>query len=423
LRLTVIISFLVALGLAAAFIVDFDGDDASAPSRKAVVQQVDKPASKPADVASVTPTVAKSQPETSAEVKPETSAATSKTAKLEAPKDIPKLVAPTFDVVRVNPAGDAVIAGRAAPGAKVSVLAGKKLVGTVKADDRGEWVLVPEKPLESGSRELSLEAKLPGAEVVKSKEVVVVAVPDRPDAGTSLAVIMPRKGDGPSKVLQSASSGSSTSSTTQPASSANQASSSANQASSSANQASGSTSKVVANNDAQADNKRSTLVVRPPVSLESVDYDEKGDLILSGRADVGATLNLYVDNASIGQTVGNTDGTWQLRPGAAVSTGDHRLRVDQLGTDGKVAHRIELPFSRAEPELTKLVEGQVIVQPGNSLWRIARRSYGQGLMFTVIYEANKGQIRDPDLIYPGQIFALPHSDGANKSDKANGSGG
>ena len=92
-RLTVIISFLVALGLAAAFIVDFDGDDASAPSRKAVVQQVDKPASKPADVASVTPTVAKSQPETSAEVKPETSAATSKTAKLEAPKDIPKLVA------------------------------------------------------------------------------------------------------------------------------------------------------------------------------------------------------------------------------------------------------------------------------------------------------------------------------------------
>ena len=396
----------MALGLAAAFIVDFDGDDASAPSRKAVVQQVDKPASKPADVASVTPTVAKSQPETSAEVKPETSAATSKTAKLEAPKDIPKLVAPTFDVVRVNPAGDAVIAGRAAPGAKVSVLAGKKLVGTVKADDRGEWVLVPEKPLESGSRELSLEAKLPGAEVVKSKEVVVVAVPDRPDAGTSLAVIMPRKGDGPSKVLQSASSGSSTSSTTQPASSANQASSSANQAS-------GSTSKVVANNDAQADNKRSTLVVRPPVSLESVDYDEKGDLILSGRADVGATLNLYVDNASIGQTVGNTDGTWQLRPGAAVSTGDHRLRVDQLGTDGKVAHRIELPFSRAEPELTKLVEGQVIVQPGNSLWRIARRSYGQGLMFTVIYEANKGQIRDPDLIYPGQIFALPKSNGSD----------
>jgi nucleoid-associated protein YgaU len=49
----------------------------------------------------------------------------------------------------------------------------------------------------------------------------------------------------------------------------------------------------------------------------------------------------------------------------------------------------------------------VIVQPGNSLWRLARRTYGNGLMFTVIYEANKGQITDPNLIYPGQIFELP----------------
>jgi len=234
-----------------------------------------------------------------------------------------------------------------------------------------------------------------------------VAVPDRPDAGTSLAVIMPRKGDGPSKVLQSASSGSSASTTTQPVATSNQTSDSTSQ---------GAVNKVTSAAPMPT-KKASTLVARPPVSLESVDYDENGGLILSGRADVGATINLYVDNAAIGQTVGNTDGTWQLRPGDTVSIGDHRLRVDQLGTDGKVAHRIELPFSRAEPELTKLVEGQVIVQPGNSLWRIARRSYGQGLLFTVIYEANKGQIRDPDLIYPGQIFALP------QSDKANGSGG
>ncbi len=48
-----------------------------------------------------------------------------------------------------------------------------------------------------------------------------------------------------------------------------------------------------------------------------------------------------------------------------------------------------------------------IVQPGNSLWRIARRSYGEGLRYTVIYDANKDQIRNPDLIYPGQVFVLP----------------
>ena len=52
-------------------------------------------------------------------------------------------------------------------------------------------------------------------------------------------------------------------------------------------------------------------------------------------------------------------------------------------------------------------ETQVVVQPGNSLWRIARRTYGAGMRFTLLYEANKDQIRDPDLIYPGQLFVVP----------------
>jgi nucleoid-associated protein YgaU len=66
-----------------------------------------------------------------------------------------------------------------------------------------------------------------------------------------------------------------------------------------------------------------------------------------------------------------------------------------------------LPFSRAKP-VSDLAEGTVVfVQPGNSLWRLARRSYGEGLRYTEIYEANKDQIRNPDLIYPGQVFVLP----------------
>jgi nucleoid-associated protein YgaU len=49
----------------------------------------------------------------------------------------------------------------------------------------------------------------------------------------------------------------------------------------------------------------------------------------------------------------------------------------------------------------------VIVQPGNSLWRIARRVLGEGMSYVHIYEANQAQIRDPDLIYPGQVFEIP----------------
>jgi nucleoid-associated protein YgaU len=48
-----------------------------------------------------------------------------------------------------------------------------------------------------------------------------------------------------------------------------------------------------------------------------------------------------------------------------------------------------------------------VVSRGDSLWRISRETYGRGARYSVIYQANQTQIRDPDLIYPGQIFVLP----------------
>jgi nucleoid-associated protein YgaU len=84
------------------------------------------------------------------------------------------------------------------------------------------------------------------------------------------------------------------------------------------------------------------------------------------------------------------------------------MRVDQIGRDGRVTERVESPFLRAE-RVELPADQAFIVQPGNSLWRIARRTYGEGPRYTVIYEANRTQIRDPDLIYPGQVFALPQT--------------
>ena len=54
-----------------------------------------------------------------------------------------------------------------------------------------------------------------------------------------------------------------------------------------------------------------------------------------------------------------------------------------------------------------LSEPFIVVQPGNSLWRLARKTFGSGFGYTTIYEANKDQIKDPNLIFPGQVFVLP----------------
>lgn len=96
-----------------------------------------------------------------------------------------------------------------------------------------------------------------------------------------------------------------------------------------------------------------------------------------------------------------------MRPAHNFGPDDHTLRIDQVGPDGKVVARIQQPFTRGTA-LADLPPGRIhVVQSGNSLWRLARSAYGDGVRYTLIFEANKDQIRDPDLIYPGQVFTLP----------------
>src|SRR4029077_20739117 len=102
------------------------------------------------------------------------------------------------------------------------------------------------------------------------------------------------------------------------------------------------------------------------------------------------------------------DGSWRLAPADPVDVGKYKLRLDRLTQDGNARARLELPFERAR--VAPAVAGdsrRLVVVRGDNLWNIARAHYGHGMHHTVIYGANKEQIRDPDLIYPGQVLSLP----------------
>ena len=110
-----------------------------------------------------------------------------------------------------------------------------------------------------------------------------------------------------------------------------------------------------------------------------------------------------------------------------VTPGVYTLRIDQIGENGDVLQRVETPFKREEP--AKVIEAAQtrrplvsveVVQPGSTLWAISRENYGSGVLFVRIFEANKDQIRNPDLIYPGQIFDLPAPPGAKKKKRTSG---
>lgn len=271
---------------------------------------------------------------------------------------------PTFDIVRVNPQGDTVIAGRARPNSEITVLQGDKVIGRARADKRGEWVLVPQTPIAPGTHTLTIVSRRADGTEVSSDQSVVVVVPERgkdvagsPTTGTSgsLALAIPKDGTRAPVVLQTPGG----------------------------------------IGDAQ-------------LSLDAIDYGQAGrNLGLSGRAPPGTEVRIYLDNKFIGRATADEKGIWRLNPGIDIPAGLYKMRVDRVDAAGKVTARVELPFSRAAP-VSGLADGTVVfVQPGNSLWRLARRSYGEGLRYTEIYEANKDQIRNPDLIYPGQVFVLP----------------
>jgi nucleoid-associated protein YgaU len=262
---------------------------------------------------------------------------------------------PSFDIVKVDPSGHAVIAGRAAPSAKVTVLDGDKPLGQVTADERGEWVLVPSDPIAPGERQLTLEATDPqtGAKT-KSTDTVALAVAPTQGTGT-VAVLLPGNANQPAQALQTP------------------------------NARSGS------------------------LSLDTAEYGADGKLMLSGHAPAGVTLRLYADNQLVATVTADADGKWSSVSPHPQAAGKIELRVDQLNADGSVAQRVAEPFEPQTAANGSVPTGTYTVEAGNSLWTIARKAYGNGTQYTVIFGANKEHIRDPNLIYPGQVITLPKS--------------
>jgi len=150
------------------------------------------------------------------------------------------------------------------------------------------------------------------------------------------------------------------------------------------------------------------------IEINAISYSQTGDVQLAGRAQSAAKgVRVYVNNRPVADLDVDANGDWS---GALprIDTGVYTLRVDELDSDGQVTSRVETPFRREDPEVlaqgtdTNAPATQITVQTGNTLWAIARERYGEGLLYVEVFEANRDRIRDPDLIFPGQVFALPN---------------
>jgi hypothetical protein len=187
---------------------------------------------------------------------------------------------------------------------------------------------------------------------------------------------------------------------------------------------------------------------RPMIVFRGVHYEDtgadKGTVQLSGTGDPGARIQLFLDNAPLGEVTVGSDGNWSFETETKLATGEHNFRADRIDTEtGAVVGRASIGMARMEPPKEEEVAAQepeppapaaeappeqdvaaaeepapavkksarrssvYTVRRGDTLWDIAEYYLGGGWRYRAIVRENRRKIRDPHWIYPRQEFTIP----------------
>lgn len=362
--------------------------------------------------------------------------------------------APKFDVVRVEADGSSVIAGLARPGTEVTILLDGKEVARATADRQGNFVALLTIPPGDTASVMTLTVPGEGDSVIASESSVILAPVILPavtgtaqsqdriaGAGqTEPPVAAARQAEQSAGIaaLDNGETGSQTggpdagtgaAQTRNPVTAPDTVATIVAETETATTTPDGPEQTPAAGSSAAPKapavlmaTKDGVRVLQPAdsspemttnVVIDAITYDAAGEVQLSGRGTDEGFVRIYLDNRPVLTTPIDTGGGWHTEL-PAVDSGIYTLRVDEIDATGAVVSRTETPFKRETVETLQNTRTlataraiSVTVQPGSTLWAIARETYGDGLLYVRVFEANRDSIRDPDLIYPGQVFALP----------------
>lgn len=307
--------------------------------------------------------------------------------------------APVFDLVRVSPDGQVVVAGRADPGAKVEVVLEGEVAGEVEADNAGAFVAIIETEPSQEARQMLLRVQDPSDDAVPAAENAA------PAASARAADAVPESD--PEAAAEEAPADASESAK-EPATPAPRYLASAPVIILPSGNPS-SAPVLVRTDEAAVD------VVQPApltpgerMALDRITYEAGGDVIAAGRGENETAVRTYANGILVTETAVAETGGWQATIPGRIAADADLLRFDAVSSGGEVTSRVETAFAYETDGADLAVRTrEVTIQRGNNLWRLAEQHYGEGIRYSVIFSANAELIRDPDLIYPGQVFTVP----------------
>ena len=293
-----------------------------------------------------------------------------------------------IDIMRVDSQGEALVAGQTEPNSMVEVLADGQVIGSTVSDDGGEFVVMGSLGETSNFKTLTVRSGMVPPLDKKTEKVSVLSPTQTSNSdekkesdddfdwtlSDDIFVILPflskQKSD-TAKDLNSVPV---------------------------IVQSSSSDIKMIQNSE---------QILVSEITIDSISYSDLGEAILVGRGSPNNQVLVYLNNTLTSSSDVGALGGWSTEL-TGIEPGIYKLRIDEVDALGEVKSRIATPFKKESKDfLMNMVSGSITVQTGNSLWRIARRIFGQGIRYIEIYKKNNDLIEDPNLIYPGQVFSIP----------------
>ena len=258
----------------------------------------------------------------------------------------------TFDIVRISKTGDIVIAGKSEPNQTIELLDGEEIIAEVFSDENGEWIWVSELAINSGIKKFKLQYKNNLNKSSISDQTVIILVDNESNSVPKVARVF--------------------------------------------------------SSDVENIDMLNLEKLNDAITLDVLSYSPPGLIILSGRTISNTEIEILKSAEVLGKTKSNENGVWKF----IINKNDYANEEISIKTTIS-GETLIITYDQAEIQKRfkntnfEFYDDRIIVQKGNSLWRIARKTLGGGIFYTEIYKNNLAKIKNPNIIYPGQVFNIP----------------
>lgn len=301
--------------------------------------------------------------------------ATQETAKADATPVTPGegWVTPSFDVLRVEPDGSTVIAGRGQPNSKLEIKNGDTVVATADIGPSGDFAAVFDQPLAAGDYQLTLNTKDDKGTSKTSEEVATVSVPkdgagdllamvSRPGEASRLITIPKTETAGTAAEGATATPAGETADkpATEPATetASADAGTAAGEQPAAGETAGAAEDAATTSGDAATASAPEAVAKEAQARVSAVELEGRR-MFIAGTAKPGALVRLYADDTLVGETKADEQGRFVADGTIDLSVGRHTIRADVMSADGgKVEFRASVPFDRPEGEQVAAVVAQ-----------------------------------------------------------------